>query len=151
MRKTRSTLEDYLQASGIEQQTLIDDLRQQSELSLRSQLLLEAVAEAEGIQVTEEDLSQALRALAARSGDPVAYLSAFRESGRELALASDILRNRAMDVVFSNAQPVDEDGNPVDLSLEEVEVEAEVVEAEIVEAEPQEVEAVTAEVVEEEE
>ncbi len=145
------TLEDYLQASGIEQQALIDDLREQAVLSLRSQLLLEALAEAEGIEVTEEDLSTALRALAARSGDPVAYLTAFRESGRELALASDILRNRAMDVLFANAQPVDEDGNPVDLSLEDAEVEAEVVEAEVVEAEPQEVEAVIVEVVEEEE
>jgi hypothetical protein len=56
-----------------------------------------------------------------------------------------------MDAIFSNAQPVDEEGNPVDLRLEEVEVEAEVVEAEIVEADPQEVEAVTAEVAEEEE
>ena len=145
------TLDDYLRASGIDQQTLIDDLGQQAQLSLRSQLLLEALAEAEGIQVTEDDLSEALRALAARSGDPVAYLRAFRESGRELALASDILRNRAMDVVFSNAQAVDEDGNPVDLSLEEVEVEAEIVEAEIVETAPQEVEAITVEVAEEEE
>jgi trigger factor len=145
------TLEDYLQASGIDQEALIDDLREQAQLSLRSQLLLEAIAEAEGIDVTEEDLSAALQALAARSEDPVRYLQAFRESGRELALASDILRNRAMDAIFSNAQPVDEEGNPVDLRLEEVEVEAEVVEAEIVEADPQEVEAVTAEVAEEEE
>jgi trigger factor len=144
------TLEDYLEASGIDQQTLVDDLQGQAELSLRSQLLLEAIAEAEGIQVTAEDLSEALQALAARSEDPVRYLRAFQESGRELALASDILRNRAMDVIFSNAQPVDEEGNPVDLKLEE-EVEAEVVEAEIIEADPQEVEAVTAEVAEEEE
>ena len=124
----------------------VDDLRAQAELSLRNQLVLEALAEAEGIEVTEEDLSSTLRALAAQSGDPVAYLKAFRESGRELALASDILRNRALDVVFSNANPVDEDGNPIDLSLEVTEVEAEVVEAE-----PFEAEVVAAEVVEEEE
>jgi hypothetical protein len=61
-------------------------------------------------------------------------------------LASDILRNKALDAVVANAQPVDSSGNPVDLqiadepellqeeSMENI-VEAEVVEAEIVEAE----------------
>jgi len=146
LQENELTLDDYFRVSGVDQETFVDDLRAQAELSLRNQLVLEALAKAEGIEVTEEDLSSTLRALAAQSGDPVAYLKAFRESGRELALASDILRNRALDVVFSNANPVDEDGNPIDLSLEVTEVEAEVVEAE-----PFEAEVVTAEVVEEEE
>ncbi|HLF43207.1 MAG TPA: trigger factor [Acidimicrobiia bacterium] len=146
LQENELTLDDYFRVSGVDQETFVDDLRAQAELSLRNQLVLEALAEAEGIEVTEEDISSTLRALATQSGDPVAYLRAFRESGRELALASDILRNRALDVVFSNANPVDEDGNPIDLSLQVTEVEAEVVEAE-----PIEVEAVIAEVVEEEE
>jgi hypothetical protein len=57
-------------------------------------------------------------------------LKAFRESGQELALASDILRNRALDAILSNADPVDEDGNPVDLSLKVNEVEAEIIDDE---------------------
>ena len=91
-------------------------------------------------------MSNALQALAAQSEDPIAYLKAFRESGQELALASDILRNRALEAIISNAQPVDEDGNPLDLTLEVPEVEAEIIDDEIVEGE-----VVTAEVVEEEE
>jgi trigger factor len=146
LQENELTLDDYFRVSGVDQEAFVDDLRAQAELSLRNQLVLEALAKAEGIEVTEEDLSSTLRALAAQSGDPVAYLKAFRESGRELALASDILRNRALDVVFSNANPVDEDGNPIDLTLQVTEVEAEVVEAE-----PFEAEVVTAEVVEEEE
>jgi hypothetical protein len=47
-----------------------------------------------------------------------------------LALASDILRNRALDAILSNADPVDEDGNPVDLSLKVNEVEAEIIDDE---------------------
>ena len=62
-----------------------------------------------------------------------------------MALASDILRNRSLDAILSNAQPVDEDGNPVDLSLQTPEVEAQViddsVEAEVVTAEVAAVEA----------
>jgi trigger factor len=136
LEESELTLDDYFQASGIDQQQFLDDLRQQAEMSLRNQLVLEAVAKDAGIDVTPEDVSAVIQNAAARSGDPVAYLQAFRQSGRELAVAGDILRNKALDAILSAANPVDEDGNPVDLKLNVTEVEAEIVEAEIVEAEP---------------
>jgi trigger factor len=139
------TLDDYFQASGIERNVFVDDLREQATTSLQNQLILEAVAEAEGIEITDEDMSTALQGLAAQSEDPSAFIRAFAESGQELALASDILRNRAMDAILSGANPVDENGAPVDLELIVNEVEAEIVEAEPVEGE------VVAELVEEEE
>jgi FKBP-type peptidyl-prolyl cis-trans isomerase (trigger factor) len=105
-------------------------VRLQAERSLRNQLVLEAVAKDAGVTVTPEDISAVLQGLAAQSGDPVAYLKAFRQGGRELALAGDILRNRALDVILSAASPVDEEGDAVDLKLEVTEVEAEIVEAE---------------------
>jgi trigger factor len=123
-------LEDYFQASGIGQDAFLADLRSQAETSLRNRLVLDAIIEAEDIKVSDEDMSAALQSLAARSEDPVAYLKAFRQSGQELALASDILRNRALDAILSNANPVDEEGNPVDLSLQVNEVEAEIVDDE---------------------
>lgn len=138
------TLDDYFEASGIERSVFIDDLREQATLSLQNQLILEAVAQAEGIEVTDEDMSAALQGLAARAEDPGAFIRAFAQSGQELALASDILRNRAMDAILSGATPVDENGSPMDLELRPNEVEAEIVEAEPVEGE------VVAEVVEEE-
>jgi trigger factor len=124
------TLEDYFRASGLSQEIFLADLRSQADLSIRNRLVLDAVIEAEGLTVTEEDMSSTLSSMAARSGDPVAYLKAFRQSGQELALASDILRNRALDAILSNADPVDEDGNPVDLSLKVNEVEAEIIDDE---------------------
>lgn len=126
------TLDDYFQASGIDQEEFLDDLRQQAERSLRNQLVLEAVAKDAGIEVTPDDVSSVIQAAAAQSGDPVAYLNAFRQGGRELALAGDILRNRALDAILSAANPVDEEGNPVDLKLNVTEVEAEIVEGELV-------------------
>jgi trigger factor len=139
------TLDDYFQASGIERNAFVDDLREQATISLQNQLILEAVAEEEGIEITEEDMAAALQGLAVQSEDPAAFIRAFAESGRELALASDILRNRAMDAILSGANPVDENGAPVDLESIVNEVEAEIVEAEPVEGE------VVAELVEEEE
>jgi len=139
------TLDDYFKASGVTQDAFVADLREQAELSLRNRLLLEAIAVAEDIEVTAEDLAQALRNLAATSDDPTAFLEAFRESGQELALASDIVRERALAAILDNATPVDEDGDPVDLSTEVNEVEAEIVEDTV------EGEVVSAEIVEEEE
>jgi trigger factor len=121
------SLDDYFQTSGMTQEAFLSDLRNQAELSLTNRLILDAVIETEEITVTEEELSNAIQALAGRAEDPVAYLKSFRESGQELALASDILRNRALDAILSGANPVDEDGNPVDLSLKVREVEAEIV------------------------
>lgn len=123
-------LEDYFEATGMSQETFLGDLRSQAELTIRNRLVLDAVIEAENLTVTEEDLSNTLSALASRSEDPVAYLRAFSQSGRELALASDILRNRALDAILSNANPVDEDGNTIDLSSKVNEVEAEIIDDE---------------------
>lgn len=124
------TLDDYFRASGVDQDEFLEDLRQQAQLSLRNQLVLEAVARDAEIEVTPEDVSSVIQGLAARSGDPVAYLKAFSQSGQELALAGDILRNRALEAILSEASAVDEEGNPVDLKPMVTEVEAEIVEAE---------------------
>lgn len=133
------TLEDYFNASGISQQDFLADLRETADRSLRNRLVLESVIEEEDLSITEEDMTSAIQSLASQSEDPAGYLEALRESGQELAVASDILRNRALEVILSNATPVDEDGNEIELSLEAPEVEAEVlddaVEAEVVEAE----------------
>lgn len=132
-------LEDYFNASGITQEDFLSDLRDQAEVSLRNRLVLESIVEAEDLEISEEDMTEALQALASQSDDPAAYLKALRESGQELAVASDILRNRALEVILANATPVDEDGNEIELRLETPEVEAEViddaVEAEVVDAE----------------
>ena len=124
------TLDDYFRASGVDQDQFLEDLRQQAQLSLRNQLVLEAVARDAEIEVTPADVSTVIQGLAARSGDPVAYLKAFSQSGQELALAGDILRNRALEAILSEASAVDEEGNPVDLKPMVTEVEAEIVEAE---------------------
>ncbi len=121
------SLEDYFEASGTTQDAFLADLRSQADLSIRNRLVLDAVIEAEDIQVNEEDMSNALQSLAARSEDPASYVRAFQERGQGLALASDILRNRALEAILSSANPVDEDGNPVELSLQVNEVEAEIV------------------------
>jgi trigger factor len=55
------TLEDYFRATGIDQDLFLSDLREQAEMSLRNRLVLEGVAIAEEINVSEDDMSEGLR------------------------------------------------------------------------------------------
>jgi trigger factor len=153
------TISDYLGATGLSEQQFVDDLRAQAERSIRTRLVLDAVAREEGLEVSPEELAATIEALASSTKDPKAVYKAFENGSRVLSLASDILRNKALDAVVAKAQPVDSEGNPVKLEMaetleeesEEPELpQEEVVEAEVVEAEIVEAEIVEAEIVGEE-
>ncbi|MGH8924172.1 MAG: trigger factor [Acidimicrobiia bacterium] len=134
------TLQDYMEATGIDGPDLEADLRSQAEKSLKTRLALEAVAKAEGIEVTPEELTAEINALATMSDDPEGVIKAMTEGARALSMAGDILRNKALAAVLGGAKTVDAEGNPVELGTEMAEIaevealplEEEVVEAEIV-------------------
>ena len=109
------TIEQYLAATGQEADALVGDARAQAVLNLRTRLLLEAVAEAEGLEVTDEDLDGAIEALAAAAkSTPAEYRDALERGGRGKALAGDILRRRAIDRLLELAVAVDADGNEIE-------------------------------------
>jgi trigger factor len=132
------TLEDYFRVTGIDQSAFVDDLRNQAVRSLRSRLLLEAVAERDGLAVDDAELSAVVDAIAARTEQPDQARVVLRQRPREQSLVGDILRSKALDAIVAGATPVDDDGNVVDLTVTDEEsalpadVEAEVVEAEVV-------------------
>jgi trigger factor len=133
------TLEDYVAATGIDEDALGSDLREQAERELRTRLLLEAVARQEGLDVSPDEVASVVEAVASRSDRPEEVLRALREPSRMMSLAGDILRDKALGVIVSSASAVDAAGQPVvlDLPAEEEtpmggEVEAAVVEAEVV-------------------
>lgn len=138
------TLQDYMDATGIDGPALEADLRAQAEKSLKTRLALESVAKAEGLEVTPEELSAEIEALATLSKDSKQFYKAMGEGVRALSLAGDILRNKALEAVIAGAKTVDAEGNPVELGTEIAEL------AEAVEALPFEEEEFEAEIVDEE-
>ncbi len=109
------TIEQYLAATGQDADALVGDARAQAVLNLRTRILLEAVAEAEGLEVAEEDLARAVEALAAAAKTtPAEYRQALEKGGQEKALAGDILRRRAIDRLLELAAAVDADGNKIE-------------------------------------
>ncbi len=155
------SLDDYFRVTGQDQQAFVDDLRAQADRSLRTRLLLEAVAADAGIEVGEEELAGIVDAIAAQTAEPEAFREAFAGSVQEQSLIGDILRSKALDAIVSGATPTDEEGRPVDLTIPDEEengpadgedvVEGDVVEAEVVDPGPTGGAMVEAEIVDEQE
>ena len=117
------TLEDYLETTGTDSEAFATDVRLQAERALLTRLSLDAVGESEGLEVSAEERSAYVRALATQTDDPVGFMSQFQGSPQELSLVGDILRNKALQLVLSSAVAVDEEGNEIDIAGEEVEAE----------------------------
>jgi trigger factor len=109
-------LPNYLRITGQDENGLLEDLRERSERALRSRILLESVAEAAGLEVTDDELATAIREMADATGREVETLDAtLRASGQVDLLAGDILRRKALEHLVEAATPVDGNGDPVDL------------------------------------
>jgi len=111
-------LEQYLALTGQDEKNFLADLRSQAELNLKIRLLLEAVADQEGISVERPELEEAITALAAVARvSREDYAAALAEGGRELALTGDILRRKAIDRILDLVVPVDAAGAEVALPI----------------------------------
>lgn len=141
---------DYLEVTGQTQETFVADVRAQAERGVVTRLLLDAVADQEGLEVTESEILAVVQAAIARDPeakfDAATFREALRGSPEEKSITSDILRNKALEKILSGARPVDEAGNEVDLTV--TVPEPEVVQGEIVEGELVSGEVVEGEVVE---
>ncbi len=92
------------------------DVRAQAKRALEVRILLDAVGEAEGIEVTDEELQEAMASLAASSEEsPEEYEKTLLESGQVEILSGDILRSKVIDHLVEAAVPVDEAGNVLSL------------------------------------
>ncbi len=146
------SLDDYFEVAGIEREVFLEDLRNQAVRGLKTRLVLESVGTAAGLSVTPEEVGALIEALARQSDKPDDFRKRVVQSGRALSLAGDILRNKSLEIIVSNASAVDEKGDLVDLTIDvagaddvvsgelvdEISgefVEREIVEGEIVEAE----------------
>lgn len=84
--------------------------------TLQSQLLLDAIAEAENVQPTQNELSQYIFSSAAQYGmEPGEFIQALEQSGQIPVIMAEVTRNKALAVALSKAQVVDSKGKAVDL------------------------------------
>lgn len=92
------------------------EVESQARAGLKSQLILDKIAEVEEVSVGESELSAWLVQQAPRYGlAPDAFAQALVEAGQVPMAIADIRRAKALAVVMEQVTVVDASGNPVDL------------------------------------
>lgn len=101
----------FMQMTGQSQEDLLAQLREQAGSSAKLDLALRAIAEAESLEVTEDDLEEQFAEVAAQIGRSAGDVrDDFESAGRMSAIRSDLLKSKALDWVSERANLVDEDG-----------------------------------------
>jgi trigger factor len=97
----------YLQMQGKTREQVIEDSRPEAEAELKREAVLAAIAEAEEIEVSEEELLEALAHPAEHERTtPEKLLKRLRESGRDAMIRDDIRFRKAIDLVAEAAEPI---------------------------------------------
>jgi trigger factor len=113
-------LSDYLRVTGQDQEAFVDDLKSQADRNVRTDILLNAVVKKAELEVADEELQEAIDALAQQAGQkPDEFRSSLGE--RENVVRGDILRRKALETVAAAAVPIDENGSRIDLKVGSVE------------------------------
>jgi len=113
-------LQQYLMMTGRSQEQLVDELREAAETSSRVDLGLRAVAAAEGIECSDDELDEEIASVAERVGEkPEKVRSQLERNDQIPAVRSDITKRKALEWLLEHVEIVDEHGNPVDRSLYE--------------------------------
>ncbi len=105
--------QQYLQITGKTEEDLVTESEPEAERALRREAALAAVVEAEGIEISDAEIMDALRAAAAQPGSPSASDKALERSfkkaraqGTDVALREDIAMRKAVDLLVEHAKPV---------------------------------------------
>jgi trigger factor len=102
--------DQYLAMTGKEEEELVTESEPEAETALKREAVLAAIVETEGIEVSDEEIEQALRASAppdASDKQLKRALKRARSQGADEALREDIAMRKAVDLVVENAKPVD--------------------------------------------
>lgn len=106
MRAQGLSLEQYMKYTGLDADTLLEQLRPQAETRIKGRLVLEAVAKAENITATDEDFEEEVKSMAdayAMEADKVKEM--LGESGKK-SVMEDIVIKKAQEFVVENAKEV---------------------------------------------
>jgi trigger factor len=114
----RLDLETFLRVTNQTAEQLIDVLKEDAKKSVRIDLGLRALAKAEGLDPTEEDVTQEL-AITAESMNvtPELLRSNLEETGRKIAFYAEVAKMKASRWLYDNVKYVDGNGAELDKEL----------------------------------
>ena len=105
--------DQYLQMTGRTEDQLVEDAKPDAEKALRREAVLAAVVDVEGVEVSDDELLDALRTAATgedgtqpSDADLQKTLERAREQGRDELLREDIAMRKAVDLLAEHARPI---------------------------------------------
>ena len=99
-------MQQYMQYTGLQQKQLMDDMTEQAKKSIESRLVLEAVAAAEGLSATEEEVQKSIADMAASYGMDAETLSKYIGEDEKKQMAEDVAVQKAIDFLVENSKEV---------------------------------------------
>jgi trigger factor len=108
----------YLQATGQTEQELLDEMRTGATEAVKADLALRSVAQAEGIEATDDEVDAEIARLAERMGQKPDRLRKELERADQVpAVRSDIKKGKALEWLVERVEVVDDEGQPIDRAL----------------------------------
>lgn len=118
--------QQYLEATGQDQAQVLEDLKKAASEAVKADLALRAVADAEGIEATDEDIENEVEQLAAQmQQSPTEVMLQLERADQVPAVRSDIRKAKALGWLVEHIEVVDPDGNPIDRADLEIPTEEE--------------------------
>jgi trigger factor len=97
----------YLQMQGKTREELLEESKPDAERELKREAVLAAIAEAESIEVSQEEMVEALAHTAEHERTtPEKLLERLRDNGRDAMVREDIQVRKAIDLVAESAKPI---------------------------------------------
>jgi len=101
----------------LEDETHRAEVTEASEKTFRQQILLDTIAEAEKVKVSQDELTQYLIQGASQYGmDPSEFVQALSGNGQIPSMVAEVARNKALAIALGKAEVTDSNGAVVDLS-----------------------------------
>ncbi|MDQ2631930.1 MAG: trigger factor [Actinomycetota bacterium] len=97
----------FLQMQGKTRDELIEETKPDAEKELKREAVVTAIAEAEGIEVSEEEMVEALEHSAEHERTtPEKLLERLRQNGRDAMVREDLRARKAIELVADSAKPI---------------------------------------------
>ena len=131
-------MEQYFQFTGMTADKFMEDAKTAAEKNIKSRLVLEAIAAAEGIEVTDEDLEKEIHKMAESYQMEYEQINNVIGEEERKNMKKDVLLSKAADFLYENGVAVDKPEVAEEEAAEAAVDEAETIEAAAEEGAPEE-------------
>jgi trigger factor len=107
-------LATFLEATGRTQEQLVEELQADARQAVKGDLALRALADAEALETTDDEIATEVEAMAARLQlEPDVVRERLTRAGRMAAVRSEQRKAKALTWLLDHVELVDEEGRPV--------------------------------------